>query len=153
MPVGLNQVAPIPVVARQIPDFDQDSWSANPTEKTTDSSVTTLPNHNNNNSNSLFSDGQTAGDQALDHVCTSNSDTDQINKSATTNGATTASIPSELSGDAAASETLTTDDFETLTTNNTAAEPQTTNETTNELPTINGEEAQESSTASQDMVQ
>lgn len=171
MPVGLNQVTPIPIIVHQVPDFDQDSWTENPTEKP--SSVTTQPNHNNNNNNSFFSDGQTtsqcsAGDQAFDRVCTSNSDpTDQISRetSAITNGATTASTPSELSGDAVASETLTTDDMavetlttddmaiETLTTNGTAAEPETTNETTSGQPTINGEDAQESSTASQDMVQ
>ncbi|XP_033468362.1 endophilin-B1-like [Epinephelus lanceolatus] len=173
-PVGLNQVSPIPIIVHQIPDFDQDSWTA--AEKTTDTSVTPRPNHNNNN-NTFLSDGQTT-DQALDHVTASNSEshpTDQIRTAtAQTNGATTAiangagslttaSQPSELSGasnesqtaNAAATETVTTDDtaMETLTTNGVAAEPQTANETASELPAINGGDAQESSAASEDMVQ
>lgn len=145
---GLNQVTPVPIVVHQVPDFNQDSWTANPpaaTEKAKDSSVTTQSSNNNNNNNNLFSDGQAtshclAVNQALVHVCSSNSDshqTDQISAvsitaspgtngatAAKTNGAgslttTTASPPSELSGtsnesqtaNAVASETTTTDDI------------------------------------------
>lgn len=109
-PVGLNQVTPIPIVIQQIPDFDQDSWTANPppgTEKgQTDSSITTqspYQTNNNNNNNTLFTDGQaishcSAANQAIDHVSTSNPDThptDQISAlsrtaSTPTNGATAA---------------------------------------------------------------
>lgn len=134
---------------------------------------------NNNNNNNLFTDGQAASqhsvaNQALDHACTSNSDrdpTDQISTlSRTTDGAaaaisngadsltTTPWAPTELSGtsseshatNAVGSETLTTDGMviETLTTNGMAAESQTTNETA-ELPTINGEDVQESSSDGQ----
>ncbi|XP_044022252.1 endophilin-B2-like isoform X2 [Siniperca chuatsi] len=189
-PAGLNQVTPIPIFDHHLPDFDQDSWTANPppgTEKTTDSSVTTQPpdqTNNNNNNNTFFTDGQatshcSAADQAFDHVCTSNSDShpkDQISvlgrtvstptnraTAAITNDAgilrTTASPPSGLSGtsnesqtaNAVASETVTTSAMaiETLTTNGMAAEPQTTNETARELPTINGEDVQQSSTVVQ----
>ena len=77
--MGLNQVTPIPVVVHQLPDFDQDSWTANPprgTEKaTTDSSVIARPSdqsNNNNNNNTLPADSQ--ANQAFDHVCTSDSD-------------------------------------------------------------------------------
>ncbi|XP_042356916.1 endophilin-B1-like [Plectropomus leopardus] len=182
-PLGLNQVTPIPIVVHQIPDFDQDSWTAYPpagTEKTTEASITTLPNNNNNN-NTCLSDGQATShcsttNQASDYVSASNLDidpTDQITTaSVQTNGATTlitngagslttASQTSKLSGtesqtaNVAAGATITTDDMavETLTINGVAAELQTTNESASELPAINGEDAQESSTASQDMVQ
>ncbi|XP_070698532.1 endophilin-B1-like [Pempheris klunzingeri] len=180
-PVGLNQVTPIPVVIHQLPEFDQDSWTVNPlpgTEKTTDSSVTTQPRNqtNNNNNNTFLSDGQaishsSVADRAFDHVSASNSDpTDQksavsqtanVAAAAITNAA--ASPPSERSGTsnephtekAVASETITTNDMaaETSVTNDMAAEPQTANGTASSLPPINGEDVQESSTASQAAVQ
>ncbi|KAM7403387.1 hypothetical protein PAMA_004032 [Pampus argenteus] len=72
---GLNEVTPIPIVVHQLPEFDQDSWTANPppgTEKaTTDSSGQT--NNNNNNNNNTFPTDSPAN-KAFDHVCTSNSD-------------------------------------------------------------------------------
>ncbi|XP_071354258.1 endophilin-B1-like isoform X2 [Trachinotus anak] len=85
-PIGLNQVTPMPVVVHQLPDFDQDSWNANPppgTEKTTTgSSLTTRPldqRNNNNNNRMLSSDSQeirysSAVSRAFDDVRTSNSD-------------------------------------------------------------------------------
>ncbi|XP_074515897.1 endophilin-B1-like isoform X2 [Sebastes fasciatus] len=167
-PVGLNHVTPIPIIVHQIPDFDQDSWTRNPpprTERTADSSVSTQPNNNNNNNNTFFSDGQaTSHCSVVSQVLDRDSTRTNGATAAITNGAgslTTASPPSELSGtsietaNAVASDTITTDDLavETLTTNGMAAEPQTTNETTSEVPIINGEDVQESSTASQDMVQ
>ncbi|KAM9341536.1 endophilin-B1-like [Symphorus nematophorus] len=161
-PIGINQVTP--VIVHQLPEFDQDSWTVKPssgTEKTTESSVTTQPpdqtNYNNNN-NALFTDGQST----IAHVSASNLDnhpTDQTSAlsraaAAVTNstGSLTA-IPSELSGtsnksqtaDAAASETITTVDMaiEIPATNGLTAEPQTSNDTTSELPTVNGEDVQE----------
>lgn len=165
-PVRLNRVTPGPIVVNQLPEFDQDSWTINPPfgtgRTTTDSPANTQPpdqTNNNNNNNTFFSNG---------HPTDSNSTvgrTADRAAAATTNWtsslATTASPPSEPSGtsnesqtvDAVASETITTDDMavEPLTTNSMAAEPQPINET-RELPAINGEDAQESSTDSQVVV-
>ncbi|XP_029316155.1 endophilin-B1-like [Cottoperca gobio] len=155
-PARVNPITSIPTEIHQIPDFNQDSWTANPPG-------TRQPNNNFNNNN-LFSDGHATShcsvvNQALDGVSTSNSGNhraDQVSASARhnaapaaiTNGAgsatTTAAPPSQLSGNesqtanAVASDTITTDDMaiETLKTNDMAAEPQTTNETASELPTV-----------------
>ncbi|KAF1374649.1 hypothetical protein PFLUV_G00231300 [Perca fluviatilis] len=163
---GLNQVTPIPIVVHQVPDFNQDSWTANPpaaTEKTKNSSVTTQPNNNTNNNN-FFSDGQAtshclAVNQALDHVCSSNSDshqTDQISAvsitaSAGTNGATaaitdgagslttttTASPPSELSRTSNEPQTANAVASETITANDIAIETLTTSGMAAEPQTAN----------------
>lgn len=106
-PVGLNQVTPIPVLIHQLPDFDQDSWTANPppgtVKATTDSSVTTRPSdqtNNNNNNNTFPADSQT--NQAFDHVCTSDSDSHStIQLSAPSRTTTVAAEPP------ASSQTLT----------------------------------------------
>lgn len=114
--------------------------------------------------------------QASDPVLTSNSEsqpTDQISTlrgttdretAAITNGADSltaaaASQPSELSANEsqaadAESGEIKNDgmDIETSTTNGMAEKPQTTNET-RELPIINGEDVQESSTDGQAVVQ
>ncbi|XP_039993028.1 endophilin-B1-like isoform X2 [Xiphias gladius] len=202
-PIGINQVTPLPVVVHQLPDINQDSWTANPPpgtgKRTTDSPVTTQPpdeTNNNNNNNICSSDSQeiryrSTANQAFDYVCTSNSDshtTDHVSAAnrtvsthtttnrttaespassktvtfsataAITNGAasamtTTSSQPSQLSGSVNESQTANAVASETMTTNAMADEPQKTNETANEQPTINGEDVQESSLASQDMVQ
>ncbi|XP_023276747.1 endophilin-B1-like [Seriola lalandi dorsalis] len=104
-PIGLNQVTPMPVVVHQLPEFDQDSWTANPptgTKKiTTASSATTQPldQTNNNNNNSICSrDSQeirygSAANQAFD-ANQANSDShsvDQVsapNRTASTHEAT-----------------------------------------------------------------
>ncbi|XP_059210026.1 endophilin-B1-like [Centropristis striata] len=161
-PIGSNNVTPIPIIVHQIPDFDQDSWTANQpgtTEKSTDSSVTTQPNNNNNNN--IFSDGQatshgTADNQAFDQVSTSNPDshpTDQISafsrtaitetkgEAATkTNGAaslTTASSPSELSGTSNESKSPNAAASEAITTNDMPIKTLITNGTAAEPQTAN----------------
>ncbi|XP_035466145.1 endophilin-B1-like [Scophthalmus maximus] len=99
-PTGLNQVSPIPAVVHQIPDFDQDSWTADPPpapEKiATNSSVTTQPlqptinNHNNNNNNnnnvSKEISYQSAGSRARRDVLASNSDNHPTGQLSAANG-------------------------------------------------------------------
>ncbi|XP_078134153.1 endophilin-B1-like [Sander vitreus] len=162
---GLNQVTPIPIVVHQVPDFNQDSWTANPpaaTEKTKDSSVTTQPNNNNNNN--LFSDGQAtshclAVNQALDMSNSDSNQTDQMSAvsitaspgtngatAAKTNGAgsltTTVSPPSELSGTSNESQTANAVASETTTTDDITIETLTTSgmaaepQTTNETASV-----------------
>nr|XP_019965345.1 PREDICTED: endophilin-B1-like [Paralichthys olivaceus] len=87
-PTGLNQVTPIPVV-QQIPDFDQDSWTAHPSSDTqkitagssahTESLDPTNNNNNNNNNHHHSSDSHeisnhAAASQAFHNVRASNSE-------------------------------------------------------------------------------
>ncbi|KAG8013210.1 Endophilin-B1 [Nibea albiflora] len=162
--VGLNQGAPRPLVVDQLPEFDQDSWTLS-SPPATDTSVTTQPPNqtNNNNNNTFFTNSQvtshrSAANQAFNHACTSNSEpTDTAAMSNGTGTTTTASPPSELSGSecqtagAVGNETITTDnmDIEASATSGTVAEPRTANDAASELPAINGEDVQESSTGSQ----
>lgn len=168
--VGLNQGTPLPILVHQLPEFDQDSWTLNP-PPATDTSVTTQPpnqTNNNNNNNTFFSNSQvtshrSAANQAFNHARTSNSE--PTDTAAISNGTgttkTTASPPSELSGSecqtagAVGNETITTDnmDIEASATNGTVAEPQTANDAASELPAINGQDVQESSTDSQAVLQ
>ncbi|XP_074547647.1 endophilin-B1-like [Halichoeres trimaculatus] len=138
---------------------------------TRDSSVTTQPpdsTNKNNNNNTFSTNGQTSSqcataNQAGDHAETSDSQSqprDQIPEppqtnevvAETTNGATndtdvlaqTDDSPStELSGASNTSEMTTTEVGESITDNGMAAESETTNETTNQLPISNGVDVQE----------
>ncbi|KAG7238028.1 hypothetical protein INR49_031382 [Caranx melampygus] len=179
-PIGLNQVTPLPVIVHQLPDFDQDSWTACPppgTEHvTTGFSVTTHPpdqTNNNNNNNSICS----SDSQEIRHRLAygaSNSEThttaDQSSAAAgravsahvVTNRTTAESPAAVINGAGGAvttassqavdeSQTVSAVASETMTTSAAADEPQTTNETANEQPAINGD-VQESSSSSQDVV-
>ncbi|TMS20959.1 Endophilin-B1 [Larimichthys crocea] len=168
--VGLNQGTPLPILVHQLPEFDQDSWTLNP-PPATDTSVTTQPpnqtnNNNNNNNNTFFTNSQvtshrSAANQAFNHARTSNSEPTAAISNGTGTTTTTASPPSELSGSecqtagAVGNETITTDnmDIEASATNGTVAEPQTANDAASELPAINGQDVQESSTDSQAVLQ
>ncbi|XP_062296829.1 endophilin-B1-like [Scomber scombrus] len=180
-PVGLNQVTPMPHVVHQLPDFDQDSWTTNPTPRTktekttTDSSVTTqLPDQtNNNNNNNTF-----PTEIQVNQTFTSNSDSHpsiQLSAPNRTAGAAAeppASTQTPTDSETAAAATNGTESEttattsppsqlsgssneapETLTANDVAAEPQTSNETQSKPPSINGEDARESSSGSQDGAQ
>uniref|UniRef100_UPI0037E75901 endophilin-B1-like n=1 Tax=Semicossyphus pulcher TaxID=241346 RepID=UPI0037E75901 len=161
-PAGSNHVTPIPIVVHQVPDFDQDSWTANPPPKetATGSSVTTQPpaetNKNNNNNNfptDVQTTSQLAASQALDHVCTSNLQnhpTDQITELTQTNRATHETNncagglhqtdvppPSELSEASNTSQTASVVASETVTTNDSAIETLATNGVAPEPETTN----------------
>ncbi|XP_007564582.1 endophilin-B1-like [Poecilia formosa] len=104
-PVGLDQVAPVPKASRQLPDFDQDSWTLAVNPKTeTDLFSSDHANNNNNNNNSAFgTPGQSSGhqaavknqlftDQTFDLVFTSNQPDELPSPSRTNQG--TSSLPS-----------------------------------------------------------
>ncbi|TKS86900.1 Endophilin-B1 SH3 domain-containing GRB2-like protein B1 [Collichthys lucidus] len=170
--VGLNQGTPLPILVHQLPEFDQDSWTLNP-PPATDTSLTTQPpnqTNNNNNNNTFFTNSQvtshrSAANQAFNHARISNSeptDTAAIsNGTGTTTTTTAASPPSELSGSecqtagAVGRGAITTDnmDIEASATNGAVAEPQTANDAASELPAINEQDVQESSTDSQAVLQ
>ncbi|XP_029349970.1 endophilin-B1-like [Echeneis naucrates] len=180
-PIGLNQDTPIPVFIHQLPDFDQESWTAGPPPGTgTTTGVITQPlgqtNINNNNNSSLPSQTQeirysSAANQESDDVSVSNSHNYSISQLSapnrmvsshvatnSTNGSAassqtvvlsaTASVsngtgsavtssqplqPSESVGDSQTTNGVASD---TMTTSPVADEPEITNETANEQPTI-----------------
>ncbi|KAK2826494.1 hypothetical protein Q5P01_020708 [Channa striata] len=92
-PVALNQITPNPIVVHHLPDFDQDSWTTNPSAGPENTSYSQPSNQTNiNNNNNLCTGGQAARfhrtvkrqpsfNQSLDLLCTSDSDrhlTDQL---------------------------------------------------------------------------
>lgn len=180
-----TNVTSVPIVVHHLPEFDQDSWTNNPptrrgrTKNTvTESFITTQPPDQTNNNNNTFSTGssvarchsasdrQSPSNEALDHICMSDSDrhsTGQLSTLMTTNRMT-AEPPASgqtLAFSAAANGTGSamtiphsqlsqlvgsTDEFqatnavasETMTTNDMAGEPQTNNEMSSRQPTANG---------------
>ncbi|XP_038585276.1 endophilin-B1-like [Micropterus salmoides] len=165
-PIGSNRVSPIPIFVHQLPEFDQDLWTANPppgTEKTTDSSLSTAPhNQTNNNNNTFFTDVQATNHRsAVNQALNSDSHlTDQISALSrtastltnrataaltndahsltTTTTAAAASLPSELSGTSNQSQTANLVASETITTDNMATETVTTNGMAPEPQITNG---------------
>ncbi|XP_043998571.1 endophilin-B1-like [Gambusia affinis] len=105
-PVGLDQVAVVPKVAGQLPDFDQDSWTLAINPKTeTDLSSSDHTNNNNNNNSAISTPGQPSGhqpavknqlftDQTFDLVFTS-SQSDELPSPSRTNQGTN-SLPSAV---------------------------------------------------------
>uniref|UniRef100_A0A3B3X3J6 BAR domain-containing protein n=1 Tax=Poecilia mexicana TaxID=48701 RepID=A0A3B3X3J6_9TELE len=103
-PVGLDQVAPVPKASRQLPDFDQDSWTLAVNPKTeTDLFSSDHANNNNNNNSAFGTPGQSSGhqaavknqlftDQTFDLVFTSNQPDELPSPSRTNQG--TSSLPS-----------------------------------------------------------
>ncbi|KAM7376137.1 hypothetical protein PAMP_005882 [Pampus punctatissimus] len=172
---GLNQVV------HQLPEFDQDSWTANPQPGNEKATTVSSGQTNNNNNNKTFPTYSPAN-KALDHVCTSNSDshlTVQLSApsrnakvaaeppassltlklsetAAITNSAGSVTIatirsPSQFGGSTHEPQTETALSPETQTINDTAAEPQIANKTQSMLPSINREDIKESSSGSQDV--
>ncbi|XP_032402497.1 endophilin-B1-like [Xiphophorus hellerii] len=105
-PVGLDQVTAVPKVVRQLPDFDQDSWTLAIGPKTeTDLSSSDHTNNNNNNNSAFSTSGQSSGhqpavknqlltDQTFDLVFTS-SQSDELSSPSRTNQGTN-SLPSAV---------------------------------------------------------
>ncbi|XP_054894917.1 endophilin-B1-like [Poeciliopsis prolifica] len=104
-PVGLDQVTAVPKVVRQLPDFDQDSWTLAVNPKT-ETDLSSSDHTNNNNNNSAFSTlGQSSGHQpavknqlfthqTFDLVFTSSQSDELLSPSRTNQG--TNSLPSAV---------------------------------------------------------
>lgn len=131
----MDQVTAVPKVVRQLPDFDQDSWTLAIGPKTeTDLSSSDHTNNNNNNNNSAFStSGQSSGhqpavknqlltDQTFDLVFTS-SQSDELPSPSRTNQGTN-SLPSAVRDSTRTSNATFTDGAASFTTAVASPPPQ-----------------------------
>uniref|UniRef100_A0A3Q2DCN4 Endophilin-B1-like n=1 Tax=Cyprinodon variegatus TaxID=28743 RepID=A0A3Q2DCN4_CYPVA len=106
--VGLDQITLVPTAARQLPDFDQESWTvtASPKTETVSSSTVLSPDqtNSNNNNNTFCSTSQSRGQQSADK---SQPFTDQPEEVSSTNDLESNILPSSRDFSQSATAKLT----------------------------------------------